>query len=53
MSSQYIDGIEKYIALRVLDISQPQHGGNVETKGNYSTDLNSVQDLVDKLNEGV
>lgn len=39
-----------YIALRILDTSQPQHGGNVETKGGYSTDRDSVQDLVDRLN---
>ena len=45
VSSQYIGGEKMYIALRVLDLSQPQHGGNVETKGNYrdrkSTRLNS------------
>lgn len=51
VSSQYIGGKKMYIALRILDISQPQHGGNVETKGEYSTDRGSVQDLVDKLNE--
>ena len=33
VSSQYIGGEKMYIALRVLDTSQPQHGGNVETKG--------------------
>ncbi len=50
VSSQYIGGKKMYIALRVLDISQPQHSGNVETKGEYSTNWNSVQNLVDKLN---
>lgn len=50
VSNQYIGGEKKYIALRVLDTSQPQHSGNVETKGKYSTDRDSVQDLVDKLN---
>ncbi len=50
VSSQYIGGEKMYIALRVLDASQPQHGGNVETKGKYSTDRDSVQGLVDKLN---
>lgn len=53
VSSQYIGGEKMYIAMRVLDTSQPQHGGNVETRGNYSTDLDSVQYLVDKLNEEV
>lgn len=52
VSSQYIGGEKMYIALRVLDLSQPQHGGNVETKGNYSVDRDSVQDLVDQLNRG-
>lgn len=45
VSSQYINGEKAYIALRILDISQPQHGGNVETKGEYSTDRDSVQAL--------
>ena len=53
VSSQYINGEKAYIALRILDISQPQHGGNVETKGEYSTDRDSVQALVDKLNREV
>ncbi len=52
VSSQYIVGKKMYIALRVLDTSQPQHGGNVETKGNYSVDRDSVQDLVDQMNRG-
>lgn len=50
VSSQYIGDKKMYIALRVLDASQLQHGGNVEIKGKYSTDRDSVQDLVDKLN---
>lgn len=50
VSSQYIDGEKMYIALRVLDTSQPQHGGNVEIKGKYSTDRDAVQDLVNRLN---
>ncbi len=53
VSSQYINGEKVYIALRIRDISQPQHGGNVETKGEYSTDRTSVQALVDKLNREV
>lgn len=53
VSSQYINGEKMYIALRIRDISQPQHGGNVETKGEYSTDRTSVQALVDKLNREV
>ena len=50
VSSQYIGGEKMYIALRVLDVSQPQHGGNVETKGKYNTNRDSVQNLVDRLN---
>lgn len=50
VSNQYIGGEKMYIALRVLDTSQPKHGGNVETKGEYSTDRDSVKNLVDKLN---
>lgn len=52
VSSQYIGGKKMYIALRALDTSQPQHGGNVETKGNYSVDRDSVQDLIDQMNRG-
>lgn len=50
VSSQYIGGEKMYIALRICDISQPQHGGNVEMKGTYTTDRDSVQALVDELN---
>ncbi len=50
VSSQYIGGEKMYIAMRILDTSQPQHGGNVETRGEYSTDQNAVQALVDMLN---
>ncbi len=51
VSSQYIGGEKMYIALRVRDISQPQHSGNVEIRGKYSVDRDSVQDLVDQLNK--
>ncbi len=50
VSSQRIDGEKMYIALRILDTSKPEHGGNVETKGEYSIDRDSVQHLVDELN---
>lgn len=50
VSSQYIGGEKMYIALRICDISQPQHGGNVETRGKYTADRESVQNLVDELN---
>lgn len=50
VSNQYIGGERMYIAMRILDISQPQHGGNVETRGEYSTDRDAVQALVDMLN---
>lgn len=32
VSNQYINGEKVYIALRIRDISQPQHGGNVENQ---------------------
>lgn len=50
VSSQYIGGERMYTAMRVLDVSQPQHSGNVETSGKYVTDRDAVQALVDKLN---
>lgn len=50
VSSQYIGGEKMYIVLRILDISQPQHSGNVETRRKYNSDRNSVQELADKLN---
>lgn len=40
-----------YISMRVLDPAQPQHGGNVETRGSYTKDRDIVQGLVDRLNE--
>lgn len=51
VSSQYIGGEKMYVAMRILDTSQPQHGGNVETSGDYTADLDAVQVLVDKLNK--
>ena len=50
VSSQYIGGEKMYVAMRILDPSQPQHGENVETRGEYSTDRDAVQELVDMLN---
>lgn len=51
VSSQYFDGRKMYIAMRILDPAQPQHGGNVETRGTYTEDKDMVQRLVDRLNE--
>ena len=34
VSSQYIGGEKMYIALRILDPSQPQHGAMWKPKGN-------------------
>lgn len=53
VSSQYIGGEKMYIAMRILDPMQPQHGGNVETSGGYTTDRDKVQTLVDRLNDGL
>lgn len=50
VSSQCICGVRMYIALRIRDTSKIQHSGNVETYGEYSTDRESVQKLVDELN---
>lgn len=50
VSSQYIGSEKMYVAMRILDISQPQHGGNVETRGTYSANRDVVQALVDALN---
>ena len=42
-----------YVAMRILDTSQPQHGGNVETRGGYTTDLDEVQKIVDAVRAGI
>lgn len=52
VSSQVIGGRKMYIATRMLDDNQPEHGGNVERAGEYSGDKESVELLVTKLNEG-
>lgn len=51
VSSQYLGGEKMYVAMRILDTSQPQHGGNVETSGVYNDDLEAVRALVNKLNQ--
>lgn len=51
VSSQCICGVRMYIALRIRDVSKIQHSGNVETYGEYSTDRDNVQKLVDELNK--
>lgn len=51
VSSQYFDGRKMYIAMRRLDPAQPQHGGNVETRGIYTEEKDMVQRLVNRLNE--
>lgn len=42
-----------YTAMRTLDVLQPEHGGNVETRGGYTADRDRVQALVDRLNDGL
>lgn len=51
VSSQYIGGEKMYAAMRILDTSQPMHGGNVEINGGYVANRDVVQDLVDRLNK--
>ena len=52
--SRYIGGKDMYTARRILlDTSQPQPVGEVETRGGYTADRDKVQALVDKLNEGM
>lgn len=40
-----------YIATRLRDDNQPEHGGNVERAGEYSGDKEGVELLVKELNE--
>ena len=51
VQSNYIAGLgERYIAYRVLDVSQPVHSGNVEHYGEYSENEEEVRKIVDELN---
>lgn len=40
-----------YIAMRTRDLNVVKHSGNVETYGEYSTDREEIQKVVDKLNQ--
>lgn len=50
ISSNYIDGEKQYIAYRIRDMAKPDHSGNREYAGDYTTNRDEVQALVDKLN---
>lgn len=50
ISSNYIDGAKQYIAYRTIDIAYPDHSGNREYAGEYTTNRNEVQALVNNLN---
>lgn len=50
--SQVIDGERLYIAGRLLDPTQPLHGGNVEYSGVYLPDRDEVEKQVAELNAG-
>lgn len=53
VQNNYISGVgHKYIASRVRDTSQVVHSGNIEHYGEYQTDREPVQELVNKLNAG-
>ena len=50
--SNYIAGVgTQYIAMRVLDTSQPMHSGNMEFYGQYSVDKQAVTLIAELLNE--
>lgn len=50
--SNYIAGAgTQYIAMRVLDTSQPMHSGNMEFYGQHSVDNRAVSLIVELLNE--
>lgn len=51
VSCNVIGGERYYIAMRTRDTSKVKHSGNVETYGEYSTDREKIQKVVDKLNE--
>lgn len=46
-----LDDVYKHIATRILDISEPIHGGNIEHIGGYTSDKESVEKLCNYLNE--
>lgn len=50
VQSNIIGKREMYVAYRLLDVTLPMHGGNIEYSGGYSEDEDAVQRLVDELN---
>lgn len=50
ISSNYIGDEKQYIAYRLRDVAEVDHSGNREYAGDYTTNRNEVQALVDKLN---
>ena len=50
ISSNFIGGKKLYIAYRLRDVAEVDHSENREYAGNYTTNRNDVQVLVDKLN---
>lgn len=52
VSSQYLDGKKQYIAYRMRDVTEVDHSGNREYYGKYSPRRDTVEALVQALNEG-
>lgn len=50
ISSNYIGGKKLYIAYRLRDVAEVDHSGNREYSGDYTTNRDEAQALVDKLN---
>jgi len=49
-TSQVIDKIRHYRAMRQINTDEPLHGGNVEYCGNYTTERAAVIKLCEYLN---
>jgi len=50
--SQHLGGVMQYRAGRIIDTSQPLHGGNVEYFGDYSPDKEAVLKICAALERG-
>ena len=54
LKSNIIGGRTMYIAVRIRNVGEVVHSGNMEHFGEYSEDLEAVRRLVNRLNrEGV
>ena len=52
VTSNPIGGQTMYAAFRIKDISQPDHSGNREYAGEYISNREAVEFVVEELNKG-